>query len=292
MKLGIVSWNIRHLRPQKVNDYLDRIIPHLVVGRLVLLYENKASNNKNNELCDLLAHSMADELDDADVEFTAMAVEVGTNENVVAAWTSKCKTGPRSKVPNTDIHIDVDHNGTWDHRLDRDGWAALRRSTNETVMANVQQGKADFRIPAVLDVTIQRNAATRNLRIAAWHAPGPATGLPPVMWGAFQNVLGNHVDLYVGDFNMTGLGTQTAQPITLMRTHQSTTITDQGPVKHQEGLDLVYRNALRIGDASTAVNPMNGLIGRATVSVRNPTNYVQAYEVSDHLPVYIEIKGL
>ena len=292
MKLGIISWNIRHLRPEKVSEYLDDIIPHLVVGRLVLLYENKATNNKNNELCDLLADSMADWLDDANVEFTAMPVDVGTNENVVAVWTSECKTGPRSKFPNADIRIDVDHNSTWDAQLERDGWRAIRSSTNETVMANVQQNKADFRIPAVLDVTIRRGDGTRRLRVAAWHAPGPATGLPPLMWRAFQNVLGNQVDLYVGDFNMTGLGQQTAQAITLMRTYQSTTITSDGMVNHDEGLDLVYRNALRVGDATTQVNAMNGLIGRATVSVRNTANFARAYKVSDHLPVYIEIKGL
>lgn len=292
MKLGIVSWNIRHLRPEKVSEYLDDIIPHLVVGRLVLLYENKATNNKNNELCELLAQSMADRLNDADVRFTSQAVDVGTNENVVAVWTSRCKTGPRSKLPNTEIRIDVNHNSTWDARLERDGWDSILRSSNETVMANVQQNKADFRVPAVLDVAISRRDGERQLRVAAWHAPGPATGLPPLMWTAFQNVLGNHVDLYVGDFNMTGLGQQTAQAITLMRTHQSTTITPNGMVNHAEGLDLVYRNSLRIGDATTQVNAMNGLIGRATVSVVNTANFPRSYKVSDHLPVYIEIKGL
>lgn len=294
MKLGIVSWNIRHLRPEKVADYVDYIFPRLVHGRMLLLYENKISNNENDELCKLLAKELSKEINSKDVEFEWVAVPVGTNENVIVCWMRYCKTGKNSTTPDTWISIKVKPNYSFQAKLLEVGKKAVESSLNETVMANVQSGRAHFRVPAILDVTIGKHGGkSTSLRVAAWHAPGPATGLPSLLWREFQKVLLDDVDLYVGDFNMTGLSEQTRQPLVLHRTGQSTTITEGGPVNHQEGLDLVYRNTVRLGDASSGVNTSSNLVGRVRVSVLPPGNdYKKAFAVSDHLPVYIEVKGL
>lgn len=294
MKLGIISWNIRHLRPEKVSDYVDYVFPRLVHGRMLLLYENKISNNENDKLCALLAEELHKAVDSVDTKFRWLAVPVGTNENVIVCWTKYCKTGKRSSTPDTWIGIKVEANAAYDHKLWKVGTKAVHSSLNETVMANVQMGRAHFRIPAILDVTIEKQGgSSKFLRIAAWHAPGPATGLPPLLWREFQKVLMDDVDLYVGDFNMTGLTEQSKDPIVLHRTQQSTTITEDGPVAHKEGLDLVYRNTARLGDASSAVNTSGSLVGKVRVSVLPPgDDYKKAFAVSDHLPVYIEVKGL
>ncbi|HVT93511.1 MAG TPA: hypothetical protein VHD76_11755 [Bryobacteraceae bacterium] len=293
MKIGIVSWNIRHLRPQKVADYIDYITPRLIYGRIAILYENKIDNNQNDELCDLLAQTMVDKMPDSVVECKSLAVPVGTNENVVVVYVSKCKTGPNSKTPNTNISIEVRHNPTFDQQLATKGQYAMEHSYNETVMANIQMARADFRIPAILEVKVTKQGqAAKIINIMAWHAPGPATGLPPLLWNVFQPILYNHVDLYVGDFNMTGLkGKAPITPICLHRTNQSTTFTKGGPVPHAEGLDLVFRNHLRIGDRAMPVQVDDEFIGRATVQVIAPGGDLDtAFDVSDHLPVYIELK--
>lgn len=120
-------------------------------------------------------------------------------------------------------------------------------------------------------------------------------GSAPLLNYVFQTYLKEFVDLFIGDFNMTGLGSDTRTvnlPMTLHRTHGSTTITKAGPVGHEEGLDFVYRNAATLSDGSMATGVM---IGRATVSVvPKPVSlsYEQAFDVSDHRPIMITIKGL
>lgn len=293
MKIGIISWNIRHLRPEKVTEYLDYIVPRLIYGRIAILYENKIDNNKNDELCQLLAQTMVDKMPDSVVQCKSLAVPVGTNENVVVVYVSKCKTGPNSSTPNTDISIKIRRITSFDEKLWEKGQYAMEHSYNETVMANIQSARADFRIPAILEVTVQKAGAdAKIINIMAWHAPGPATGLPPLLWNVFQPILYNYVDLYVGDFNMTGLKEKAPlTPICLHRTNQSTTFTKGGPVAHQEGLDLVFRNQLSIGDLKVPVQVDDEFIARATVQVMDPGAKLDvAFDVSDHLPVYIELK--
>ena len=294
MKLSIISWNIRHLRPDKVADYANYVFPRLVLGRMLFLYENKVSNNGNDELCILLADGLKKLAREAKAEFDWLAVPVGTNENVIVCWTRRCKTGENSSTPDKWITIDVDVNGAFDQALKQRGRAAMESSTNETVMANIQMLRAQFRIPAVVDVTIKKQGGSaKAICIAAWHAPGPATALPPLLWNVFQDVLHPSVDLYVGDFNMTGLTPQTKPAIVLQPTGESTTITKYGSTSHSEGLDLVARNTVRLGDASSGVNTGNGLVGRVQVQIVDPgQNFAKAFAVSDHLPIYIEVKGL
>lgn len=89
-------------------------------------------------------------------------------------------------------------------------------------------------------------------------------GAAPLLNSVFQEYLKGVVDLFIGDFNMTGLGTDERTvnlPMRLHRTHVSTTITKAGPVDHDEGLDLVYRNAATLSDGSMATGVM---VGRAT----------------------------
>jgi hypothetical protein len=294
MKLSIISWNIRHLRPDKVADYANYVFPRLVLGRMLFLYENKISNNQNDELCALLAARLDKEAKEVKADFYWLAVPVGTNENVIVCWTRRVKTGDKSSTPNKWITIDVAKNTSFNQELWDKGRIAMESSMNETVMANIQMLRAQFRIPAVVDVTIKKQGGSaKALCIAAWHAPGPATALPPLLWNVFQDILHPTVDLYVGDFNMTGLTPQTKQAIALQPSGYSTTITKTGPTKHREGLDLVARNTVRLGDASSGVNANNGLVGRVNVQVVDPGNdYKKAFAVSDHLPIYIEVKGL
>ncbi len=293
MKIGIISWNIRHLRPDKVTDYLEYIMSRLVQGRIAILYENKIDNNKNGELCILLRDRLSNKLGAAALECKSMYVNVGTNENVIVVWVSRYKTGPKSKTPNTDISIAIRHVTDYNDAMWAKGVKAMKECRNETVMGNLAALRDDFRIPAILEVTVTKAGEDpKVIKIMAWHAPGPATGLPPLMWDVFQKILYNYVNLYVGDFNMTGLKEQAPiSPICIHRTFQSTTITERGPVSHQEGLDLVFRNYLRIGNRAMPVQADDKFVARTTVQVIPPgDNLVTAMEVSDHLPVYIELR--
>ncbi|WP_145962952.1 hypothetical protein [Mangrovicoccus ximenensis] len=116
----------------------------------------------------------------------------------------------------------------------------------------------------------------------------------------FQARLHGDLDLFLGDFNMTGLdrsGTPVDTPMTLFRTGQSTTITGTGPVPHQEGLDLVY--------AGTSIRSPGAVVdgvalGRAQTSVipfpmspgGTPFGHDYMYRLSDHRPVLVELTGL
>ena len=107
--------------------------------------------------------------------------------------------------------------------------------------------------------------------------------------------------------------------MTLLRTGKSTTYTETGPVKHEEGLDLVYANASTIGEppkelvmqdvssksesielgsvlnTAPSVSAQGTQIGTAFVCVLpKPEDipYDKAFKLSDHLPVLVQLKGL
>lgn len=115
----------------------------------------------------------------------------------------------------------------------------------------------EFRIPAVVNIVLTKpDGAPKTVRVASWHAPGPATGMPALLNYCFQEILKGHIDLFIGDFNMTGLDEDTKKvslPMTLFRTGGSTTYTKTGPVAHEEGLDLVYANPTTIRAPKTLV---------------------------------------
>jgi hypothetical protein len=59
----------------------------------------------------------------------------------------------------------------------------------------------------VVDVVVTKPDFTqRKFRIAAWNAPGPAKGTGPAMFQAYGEVLADHIDLFVGDFNYNPKG--------------------------------------------------------------------------------------
>ncbi len=139
------------------------------------------------------------------------------------------------------------------------------------------------------------DGTTRTIRIAGWHAPGPAVGSAPLLNHVFQTFLQPHLDLFIGDFHMTGLdsgGVPIATPMTLRRTNASTTITPLGDVPHAEGLDLVYAGAM-LTAAGAGVGGV--ALGRAQVSVipfPPMMDHDYMHRLSDHRTVMVEIKGL
>ncbi len=49
MKLNLISWNIRHLRMDKVVEYLDHILQQVDSGHVMFFYENKTCNALDKE---------------------------------------------------------------------------------------------------------------------------------------------------------------------------------------------------------------------------------------------------
>lgn len=299
MRLNIISWNIRHLRWEKVTDYLKDILSQTESGHIMFFYENKQSNEMGKEFVDVFEKGLAGSTatGSARLAWGGCRYPVGTNENVWTVFSKSCKTGPKSKFGmGQDFSLSVAAQHQYDKLLAREGDAALEASSSITIRSARSVGQGDFRIPAVFHFTLTKpNGAAKTIRIAAWHAPGPATGAPPLLNYVFQQHLKKEVDLFVGDFNMTGLGEDQRTvnlPMKLCETHTSTTITKSGPVQHEEGLDLVYRNKKTLLPPGVAVN--HKMIGRATVGVVPvPGNdYEKAFELSDHRPILITLKGL
>ena len=119
--------------------------------------------------------------------------------------------------------------------------------------------------------------------------------MPPLLNQVFQTLLLDQIDLFISDFNMTGLDETPSKvplPLTLYRTSSSTTYTKNGPVDHEEGLDLVYVDAARI---APGVAVSDTQIGRAVVSVLpkpSTISFEDAFNLTDHLPVLVTLKHL
>lgn len=299
MRLNVISWNIRHLRWKKVQDYLTDILKQVETGHIMLFYENKSSNDMGKEFVEAIENGLVGSAatGSARLKWRGYKYFVGTYEYVWVIYSETCKTGPKSKHgvdKNFSLTLFVGHEH--DKTLQEIGLKALQTSNNDTILSALSVGQGDFRFPAVLHFTLTKPDKTiKTIRIAAWHAPGPATGASPLLNYVFQQYLKDKVDLFLGDFNMTGLGSDPRTvnlPLTLHRTNTSTTITTSGPVSHQEGLDLVYRNGATLlvpGQAASGT-----MIGRAPVGVVPvPLNdYKKAFELSDHRPIVVTIKEL
>jgi hypothetical protein len=300
MKLNVISWNIRHLRMDKVKEHLAQILAQVDAAHLMFFYENKDSNPLGGDFVSALGEPLSKSKGAGSMrlEWAGVKYPVGTNENVLIVYSKKCTTGPKSKQgEGLEFTIQVKAlDGEYKGMLTDLGLNALKSSCNLTIMSNLAQGKTEFRVPAVVQVTLTKpKGDTKDLRIAAWHAPGPAQGSAPLLNYCFQTYLHNKIDLFVGDFNMTGLDANPSGvnlPLSLFRTNSSTTITPNGPVQHPEGLDLVYGDGLRLANGA-AVGPSQ--IGRANVSVvplPPGVNFQDAYALSDHRPVLVTLKGL
>jgi hypothetical protein len=304
LKLNLISWNIRHLRMEKVNAYIAHIIEQIDAGHVMFFYENKASNSMSRDFIDTITKPLTSSAGAGSMRLTwgGHKYQVYTNEFVWIVWSKTCTTGPKSQFTKANagkgqpFTIEVSPQHAYDKDLLEFGKKALRSSTNLTVMSNLASGKGDFRIPAVVHITITKpNGATKTINVASWHAPGPAQGSAPLLNYYFQTFLKGKVDIFLGDFNMTGLEATPSNitlPLVLHRTNTSTTYTATGPVNHAEGLDLVYADATRIA-AGTAVS--GSQIGSAVVSViPKPTTmtYAEAFELTDHLPVLVTLKSL
>src|SRR5262249_18735427 len=98
MKLTVISWNIRHLRYEKVVGYKPLIKTGLGDGHIAFLYENKADKPDNPDMWEKLTtimHGVHGKSED--VEIGIQTVNVGTNEHVVVLYTSKRVTGANSR---------------------------------------------------------------------------------------------------------------------------------------------------------------------------------------------------
>ena len=300
MRLNIVSWNIRHLRWKKVEDYLEGILKQVDAAHVMFFYENKQRNEIDGlEFIDKIHTGLMDSngTGSSRVAWRASKCDVGTREYVWVVYSSSCRTGPKSKFgEGQTFTLALERQERYDKRLKSAMEDALTLSRNATVEASRTMKQDDYRIPAVVHLTLTKpDGSTKLIRVAAWHAPGPAKGCAALLNSAFQTCLKDIVDLFIGDFNMTGLGTDPRTvnlPMRLHRTNASTTITKEGPVDHEEGFDLVYRNDATLSDGSMATGVM---IGRAAVSVvpkPELMSYEEAFKISDHRPVMITIKGL
>jgi hypothetical protein len=283
----------------KVQSYLAHLIWQVEDGHVIFFYENKQTNNLGREFVDAIGNGLNGNTSSGSTRLTwgGLSYQVGTNENVWIVFSKTCTTGPSSKQGSgLPFSIAVTAQHGLDGALQNAGLQALKTSMNNTIMSNLSMGKAEFRTPAIVHITITKpNGSIKVVRVAAWHAPGPAQGSAPLLNETYQRLLHGHVDIFLGDFNMTGLDTTPSRvplPLTLRPTGGSTTLTANGPVPHQEGLDLVYMDSTRLG-AGTVVN--GNQIGNAYVcSLGKPNHltYQEAYDLSDHLPILVTLKEL
>jgi hypothetical protein len=299
MKLNIISWNIRHLRMDKVQIYLKLILRQLDAGHVMFFYENKIDNVLDREFIDAIGDPLKGSPGAGSMRLSwrGKRIPVGTNENVWIVYSDQCTTGPKSKHgQGQNFTISLTEQDQYKRELEAWGVEALKATQNLTVLSNLSMGQAKFRIPAIVHILVTKpDGATKTIRVASWHAPGPAQGSPPFLNYYFQTFLNGKVDLFIGDFNMTGLEASPSKiglPFTLHRTNQSTTISEQGPVNHAEGLDLVYIDGARIAPGITVSGRQ---IGSAVVSVipkPDDVSFEDAFELSDHLPVLITLRKL
>jgi hypothetical protein len=301
MKLNIISWNIRHLRADKVEKYLKLILHQLNAGHVMFFYEHKNIQGQllGREFVDAIGGNLLKSKAAGSMRlgWTGYRYDVDTNEFVWIVYSSKCTTGPKSSVtegqPFTIAHKACHE---YDNALREVGRKALSTSMNETIMSDRASKTAKFRIPAVVHFRITKpDGSMKTVRIASWHAPGPAKATAPLLNYHFQRLLRGEIDLFIGDFNMTGIGPDPRVanlPMTLQRTNTSTTLTASGPVAHEEGFDLVYIDAATIAPGIAAQGTQ---IGKAFVSVipkPDSVSYEEMYDLSDHLPVLVTLKSL
>src|SRR5260370_9687736 len=95
MKLNVISWNIRHLRYEKVHTHSKKVREALTNAHVAFLYENKMSNNDNAEMYEKLL-SILSKAHKTDVETSAISIPVGTNEYVQVVNTEKREVGPNT----------------------------------------------------------------------------------------------------------------------------------------------------------------------------------------------------
>lgn len=303
MKLTVISWNIRHLRYEKVKEHSKKIRTGLSGAHITFLYENKMSHSDNVDMYEKLVSIMGKAHED-DVEISALNIPVGTNEYVVVVYTEKRKVGDSYHFnKGEEVQIDVSHNPTYDERLWDKGWESLQASYNDTVRSEIQlqriKRKFGYRIPAVVDVDVTKPDFTRRrLKIAAWHAPGPAKGTAPYLFRAYGEVLADHIDLFVGDFNYNPRGSF-APPKILKGTLKwykvsgSTTVRDDGnKTNHTAGPDLMYYNINKLIADGGNVGVGQCLINEVAIGHEDTDLADNLFSLTDHLPLVVSLKRL
>jgi hypothetical protein len=304
MKLTVISWNIRHLRYEKVHTHSRKVREGLTDAHVAFLYENKMSNNDNVEMYEKLVKILS-KAHQTDVEISALSIPVGTNEYVQVVYTEKREVGPNSlnHTPGENIEITVSRVSTYDDRLWDNGWESLKRSYNDTVRSEISGGRVrdrhGYRIPAVVEVQILKpDFTTRTVTIAAWHAPGPAKGTAPLLFEAYGKVLAKHVDLFVGDFNYNPRGSFAPPKLLedVLRWYKvvgATTIQEEGGrTKHSSGPDLMYYNTNRLVSDGANVGAGKALIGNVEIRDEDYDLAEDLFELTDHLPLVVTLKRL
>jgi hypothetical protein len=298
MKFRIVSWNIRHFRAEKIQDYWSVIRDETCDAHLAFFYENKMSNNTGGKTILKLKDKIASSSKFLSPEYKYYVVPVGTDENVLLFCALKPKTGKNSKYgAGRTFEVAISADDVLKNSLYGPGEEKLKSSKNLTVLTNLAWNKSEFRVPAIVDVQITRpDKTTKTFKIAAWHAPGPAMGMAEPLWEAYKEQLADHVDVYVGDFNFPGTETSKHAKVALVPTGTSTTFTKSGLVPHQEGLDLVFRNTDTIAPSKSQFGTL-GASYKAWLDVdvslidAFPT-WEEAFEMTDHRPVIATLHGI
>jgi hypothetical protein len=311
MKLYIISWNIRHFRQEKLDEYLPQIYEHAKDGHIVFIYEEKIKPitlNRSNTVADL-REKIEDETMDVDILYESLAVPVGTNENVVVLYTKQScpRESKKSKLwkkfgNSATFQIAVDRHDQWDKQLVTEAWTALKQSKNDTIATQIASQKltknSGYRIPAVVNITVSKpDGVVRQFKVAAWHAPGPAMGSPGVLFGAFANVLSGKVDFFLGDFNYNPQSPFSPPPsvgnIQNYALQQSTTITSKGKsTSHTAGPDLVYYDNTHVYTPSLPGTAQVGKLLLGSVTATMPGDAAKFYELTDHLPIVCEVKHI
>lgn len=173
MKLNLTSWNIPNLCMYKVDTYLDKIVEQAESGHVLFFYENEKCNDMGREFVDAIGNrlSKSKALGSRRVEWGGYRYDVGTNELVWILHSKLCKTRPKSptwgqKALDYGVGLEAQH---WlDPSLKDAATKALKNSMNLTVLSELSMGRAKFRIPAVVDVILNKpDGKVVTVRVAA-----------------------------------------------------------------------------------------------------------------------------
>ena len=160
MKLNLISWNIRHLRMDKVKKYIDHILLQVDSGHVMFFYENKSKNDTGKEFVDAIGDPLTKSASAGSMrlEWGGLRYSVGTNENVWINYSKSCTIGDKSKIftQGSPFTITVRAEHSHDGILQTEGMNALKNSRNVTIMSKISMLETEFRTPAIVHIIIDK----------------------------------------------------------------------------------------------------------------------------------------
>ncbi|WP_145962951.1 hypothetical protein [Mangrovicoccus ximenensis] len=161
MRLNIISWNIRHLRFDKVEDFMDEILDQTAEGHILFFYENKQSNDMGRDFVDIFEHGLTPRAaanGDMRREWGGYRYQVGTGEFVWIVYSKRVDHPTKHGTVKT-FRLDLAAQHQWDAELHRLGLEALKACMIDTVRFDLAFGRAEFRIPAVVHFNLTNMTA-------------------------------------------------------------------------------------------------------------------------------------